>query len=169
MQRLAPAAALVALLAVGLAVGPLAAPAASLTTASPKDGCSYLKTAEVSKIVGAPVTKGKRPSGPADSRACGYQVGAASEQRTINVWVQGTSQAKTVYSRARSVFRVQGGSEEVPGLGRKAFYAPGVTSVYVLKDAKTVLWVQYLWLKSPDPAAVQDQMIELAKIVVRRA
>ncbi|MFO7590080.1 MAG: hypothetical protein R6X23_04175 [Acidimicrobiia bacterium] len=134
------------------------------TVAGAKNGCKYLKVGEVNEITGLTFVKGAKPPGPAVIAACGYTL-PDDPTTSVNVWVQRGSSAATGFTTAKEAFAAD--AETVSGLGKKAFYAGGVSTVYVLKG-KTLVYVQYVSFGNVDEAAVKDAAVDLTSAVIER-
>lgn len=134
------------------------------TVPEAKNGCKYLKLREVNEITGLTFVKGARPPGPAVIAACGYTL-PEDPTTTVSVWVQRGSSAASGFTTAKEAFAAE--AETVSGLGKKAFYAGGVNTVYVLK-AKTLVFVQYMSIGNADEAGVKDVAVELTQVVIKR-
>jgi hypothetical protein len=157
MRRRLP---LVAALAVAFTVALLGAPAGATAPAA-KNGCKYLKLAEVNRITGLTFVKGEAPPAPASSAVCGYAV-AGDPSTAVNLWVQPGSSGAAGFKAAKKAFAAN--AETVSGLGSKAFYAGDVHTVYVLKGG-TLAYLQYLAQGNPDEAALKDATVKLTKVV----
>jgi len=138
----------------------LGAPAGATAPAA-KNGCKYLKPAEVNRITGLTFVKGKTPPAPASSAVCSYAV-AGDPSTEVTLWVQPGSYGAAGFKAAKKAFAAN--TEPVSGLGSKAFYAGDVHTVYVLKGG-TLVYVQYLALGNPDAAALKDATVQLTKVV----
>ena len=148
-------------LAAAIAVVPASAGA---SVAETKNGCKYLKAAEVKTALGVAVTKGRKPAGPPEVSVCGYQLAAAGG--SVNLWVQKGSTASAGFDLAKRTFASH--VETITGFGKKAFYVTGgLNTLYVLKGS-TLIYVQIVRLPDPDPATTKTQVTALAKIVVGR-
>ncbi len=134
------------------------------TVPEAKNGCKYLTLREVNEITGLTFVKGARPPGPAVIAACGYTV-PDDPTTSVNVWVQRGSSAASGFTTAKEAFAAA--AETVSGLGKKAFYASDVSTVYVLK-AKTLVFVQYVSIGNADEAGVKDVAVELTHAVIER-
>jgi hypothetical protein len=155
---------LAVLVAVGAAAALLAVPAGA-TAPDVKNGCTYLKVAEVNRITGLTFVKGKNPPAPPTVAACGYVV-TDDPTTAVNVWVQPKPQTALAFRTAKKA--LADSAEPVTGLGKKAFYAgKGVNTVYVLKGS-TLVYVQYVAIGNSDTAGIKDATVEMTKLVTGR-
>ena len=143
----------------------LAAPASAKT----KNPCNLLKPAEIESVLGTDVTEVGR-SGP----QCQWDVQATATRPSGSVYTRLYNVvAKEVFDLNKRDYAEE--LIEVSGLGKNAFFQPtgddGV--VWVLKG-KALVTLQGAFVPigdepEPDGAAIQNELVELAKIARKRA
>jgi hypothetical protein len=118
-------------------------------------------------VFGQPVSNGTPSSAPSVcdwklKATAGHPVGA------LHALVERGANARKSYSLAQ---KLQEPTDRVavPGLGRKAFFATSLGTIWVLVDDSTVFYVQGLFPKGAYTVdAVRDSLTHLAKTAERR-
>lgn len=161
MYRL-PAIAVV--IASGLVLG-LAAPVGAGT----ENPCKLLKRSDVARVLDAEVGRSQR-GGP----SCEWVVDATATRPSGAIFTAlYLVQAKQVFNQNKKDFSDD--LVEVSGLGKKAFYQPtGSDGVVWILKGDVLLTVQGAFVAigdepEPDPAAIQDELVQLAKLARKRA
>jgi hypothetical protein len=129
--------------------------------------CSLLREREVERVLAASVTKTKPVQPPVGASLCSWTVDGTHGGRLVAVYLARGAGAKRGYEDASDVYTGDA-RERVTGLGRRAFYAVPVRSVYVLRDS-TLVYVQNVDGSGlADPVELRDDAVALARLVVRR-
>jgi hypothetical protein len=86
----------------------------------------------------------------------------------VSVYVQRGEDAREAFALAKEFH--QDSRVRVRGLGQRAFYTPGLGTVYVLEDAETLFSVQgvYPTGSTVDAAGLQQAIVGLAGKAERR-
>jgi hypothetical protein len=150
----------VAVLTAVTALGGAGVEAGALPAAK-ASSCSMLRSAEIQRALGQPVGAAKKSTAPG---VCDWAVEATATRPagSVHALVERGSRAQADYTLATK-FSVED-ALPVSGLGRKAFYTPALGTLWVLKDAKTLFYVQGLYPPGTDLGAlhVQDALVKLA-------
>jgi len=163
-MRVARGGALALLAGVTLAAG--AAPGAAFL-GSRAGACSLLREREIERVLDAPVTKTKPAQPPLRASLCSWAVDGTHGGRLLAVYLARGASAKRGYEDASDVY-TGAARERVTGLGRRAFYAVPVSSVYLLRD-RTLVYVQNADGSGlADPVELRDDAVALARLVVGR-
>ena len=176
-MRLPAALALVATVAFGAVAGAVPAGAAqnpartaqkpartttTTTEAGPPPSCRILKTAEVTAAMDQPAGPGN--AGPVPE-VCAWPLFATSDHAagSVYVFLERGAKVKKDFALA-SEFNAP---DRVPltGLGRRAFYAPSLATVWVLQNRSTLYYVQGVYPRdaTPEAGALQDSLVRLAQ------
>ena len=149
----------------------LVLPAATATAAT-KNPCKLVKSSEINKVFGQPVGKPKQRISTPVSKQCEWKVTATADKPggSVATYLQFVG-AKSAFKADRPQFE----TASVSGLGKDAFYqstgaAGGV--VWVLKgDVLMTVQGVFFSVNGPmfDPAALQDELVAVAKIARKRA
>ncbi|GMU77734.1 MAG: hypothetical protein AMXMBFR46_05320 [Acidimicrobiia bacterium] len=116
------------------------------SAASSPEACRLLTAREITAALGQPAAKGAPGSAP---RVCDWRL-AATDVRpigSVHALVTRGGDAKRSFALARQ-FHLDD-REPLDGLGRRAFFAPTLGTVWVLEDRSTVFYVQVVY---PRPA-----------------
>lgn len=140
---------------------------ASAARTPDRESCGLLRTAEVTQALGQPATG---PTAGAAPLLCDWSL-QPTETRplgAVSVYVQRGEDARKAFALAKEFH--EDGRVRLRGLGRRAFYAPGLGTVYVLEDAETLFYVQgvYPTGATVDAAALQQALVGLAGRAERR-
>jgi hypothetical protein len=156
------------LVAVAVAVGTvaLAVPAAGAGADRP-ESCRLLRAAEITQALAQPTAAGTPGHAPL---VCDWPL-AATDTRpagAISVYLRRGGEATHDFDLARKFHRDS--RIELRDLGRRAFYAPGLETVYVLEDPATVFFVQGLYATGTtvDAAGLQSALVALAGKAAQR-
>lgn len=153
------------LVAVGLAAltvvaGAGPAGAGTPATATP-ESCALLRPREIERALGQPAGRGGAGYGPG---LCQWRLGATDTRAagTLAALVTRGSTARASYALAAEYHAAE--RQPVSGLGRKAFFAPSLGTVWVLADRSTVLVVQGVYPPdaTPDDAVLRAALVALA-------
>jgi hypothetical protein len=156
--------------ALGCAAAVVVAAPADALPARARNACALLKTSEIDKEFGPDVAKPTRGPGP----ACNWELGTApgaSGSGTIGTFLLRT-QAKVAFDVGRDT---DSRTTDVDGLGKDAYYSPSTGTVWVLKDSRTVFYVQGVIVgenvgRGEDVAPdLEDRLVRLAKKAEKRA
>jgi len=154
------------LVAVVVGTVALAVPAAAETDRP--ESCRMLRAAEITQALEQP-TAGAAPN-PLPS-VCGWSLAATANRPAgaVFVYLRRGGGATHDYDLARDFSRDS--RIKLRGLGRRAFYAPALETVYVLQDSDTVFFVKgaYPTGAPTDPTGLQTALVALAGKVARRA
>jgi hypothetical protein len=142
-------------------------PAAAKT--APRASCGLLRATEVAQALEQPSagpTTGAAPLvcdwnlEPTDTRPAG----------AVSVYLRRGDDAREAFSLAKSFHGQDTKVVRVHGLGRPAFYVPGVGAVYVLAAPETLLAIQgvYPTGSTVDAAGLQAALVALAGKAERR-
>src|SRR3954447_3324794 len=160
------------LLALVLAAGVSVVAASAVPAAAknaPRESCGLLRAGEVTQALEQPSvgpTTGAAPLvcdwnlQPTDSRPAG----------ALSVYLRRGDDAGKAFSLAKSFHGQDTKVVRVNGLGRPAFYVPGVGAVYVLVAPQTLLAIQgvYPTGSTVDAASLQAALVTLAGKAERR-
>jgi len=151
--------------ATALLVGALAAPGRAATREP--TACTVLRRAAIESVLGDEVSRSKREQvTPRSATVCNWDVGARGSGEIVSVWLQRGKPAKKGYRTADHLFGDAG--EQLPFLGRRAFYAADVGTVYVLRGS-TLLYVQRLDPSGETaPEQLREQTISLVEHALER-
>jgi len=149
--------------AVLAAVGAVdAAPAWAAGAAATPASCKLLKTAEVTAAMDQPA--GPVNAGPVPE-VCAWPLFATSDHAagSVYLFLERGPKAKRDFTLAfdfNEADRVR-----LTGLGRKAFYARSLSTVWVLENRSTLFYVQGIYPRDagPEAGALQDSLVRLAK------
>lgn len=126
-----------------------------------------LSSRAISAVLGQPVGPARASSVPG---VCDWALtsGAATAVGSVHALVQRGDDARHAFRRAKRFHA--GDREPVSGLGRAAFLAPGLGTIWVLHDRSTVFYVQRAVPSglAVDPAALRAQLLALAGIAEAR-
>ncbi len=157
-------------LVLGCAVAAAVAAPAGALPAKAKNACALLKTSEVEKEFGPDVTKPTQGPGPACNWELGTEPGATGSG-TVGTFLLRT-QAKVAFNGNRST---DPQATDIDGLGEDAYYTPSTGTVWVLKNSKTMFYVQGVIVgenvgRDEDAAPeLEDKLVRLAKKARKRA
>lgn len=151
----------------GLVVAGSVASVAAAARTPGRESCGLLRTAEVSLALEQPATG---PVAGAAPLLCDWSL-QPTETRpvgAVSVYVRRGEDARKAFALAKE-FHADS-QVRVRGLGRRAFYAPGLGTVYVLEDAETLFYVQgvYPTGSTVDAAGLQQALVGLAGKAERR-
>jgi len=152
--------------AVGIGVFGVAAPAGAASTGTSK-ACATLTRAEIAATFGQPAGKASDDLG---SAFCQWDL-AATDSRArgqVNAFVARGKAAKRNYVPMANAV---GDRQEVPGIGRTAFYRPSTGTLFVLVDGATFFYVQanlYADAQTRITDGVEDGLVQLATTAVAR-
>jgi hypothetical protein len=173
-MRLLAALALVATAAFGAVAGAApagAAPAGATdrparttgtTEAGPPPSCRLLKTAQVTAAMDQPAGPGN--AGPVPE-VCAWPLFATSDHAAGSLYVFLERGAKVKRDFALASDFNAADRVRLTGLGRRAFYAPSLSTVWVLENRSTLYYVQGIYPRdaTPEAGALQDSLVRLAK------
>ncbi len=129
--------------------------------AAKPEACSLLRVNEITTALSQPTSKAKTSSVP---EVCDWQMDATATRSigSVHTLVERGSRARASYKLA-SDFHVDD-REPLTDLGKKAFYAPSLGTVWVLEDNSTVFYVQgvYPTGSQVDAASLREALLELA-------
>jgi len=152
----------------GLALVAVSAVPAAAATA-PRESCGLLRTAEVSEALEQPSVG---PTAGAAPLVCDWTLQATDTRPggAFSVYLRRGDDAREAFVLARRFHGQRTSVVRISGLGRHAFYVPGVDAVYVLDHADTLLSVQgvYPTGSTVDAAALQAALVRLANKAARR-
>src|SRR5262245_12898834 len=154
------------LVATAVAVGTVSVAVPAAAKAGRPESCRLLRTAEGSDAFAQPTTAPVPGHAPL---LCDWSLGATDTRpaAAISVFLKRGDDATNDYSLARGFHR--DGQIKLRGLGRRAFYAPDLETVYVLKDPATIFFIQGLFPDDGvDATGVQSALVELAGRASRR-
>jgi hypothetical protein len=154
------------LVAVVVGTAAAAVPAAAAGKADRPESCRLLRAAEITEAFAQP-TSGATPGHA--PLLCDWSLSATDTRgaAAISVFLKRGDDATDDYSLARGFHREA--QIKLRGLGRRAFYAPDLETVYVLEDPATIFFVQGLFpSEGLDAAGVQSALVELAGKASRR-
>lgn len=151
--------------AAALSIGASAAPARA--AGSKPNACTVLRRSVIESVLGEDVARSKREQAtPRRASVCNWDVGAPESGEVVSVWLQRGKAAKKGYRTAVDLFGDAG--EDLPFLGRRAFYAADVGTVYVLRGS-TLLYVQRLDPSGETaPEELREQTISLVEHALER-
>jgi len=141
-------------------------PRAWATLRAPKRACALLREREIERVLDAAVTK-TRAQQPVGAALCTWTVDGSARARLVAVYLARGDDADHDYQVASDTY-TGGARERVSGLGRKAFYAVPVSSVYLLRGGSLVYVQNVDGTAAADATTLFDQAVTLAKIVSRR-
>lgn len=129
--------------------------------AAKPEACSLLRVNEIARALAQPTSKATPSTFP---EACDWQLAATSTRPigSVHALVERGSKARAAYKLA-SDFHVDD-REALTDLGKKAFYAPSLGTVWVLEDNSTVFYVQgtYPTGSQLDAASLREALVGLA-------
>ena len=132
------------------------------------DACGLLTRKEIAAVMGQEAGKGTAASAPG---TCQWRLVETADRAPgqVNAQVIRGADARTQYRLGAKLSPEE--HTGVEGLGRKAFFAPGSGTVWVLVDSRTMFYVQ---ANTYDAAAnritdgLEDQLTELSARAVAR-
>jgi hypothetical protein len=136
-------------------------------TGSPPEACGLLRASDIARVLGQPAAKGTPGYAPG---VCDWRLTATATRPagTINALVERGRRARRSFALAAEFHATE--REPIPGLGRKAFFAPSLGTVWVLSDRSTVFYVQGVYPRgSTDPVSLRAALIDLAEVARARA
>lgn len=159
---------LAAVLLVVLVLAALAAPAvAGRSAPETPESCGLLRVREIERALGQRSGRGVAGYGPG---LCQWRLRASGSRPagTLAAYVARGTVARPSYALAAEVHAAE--LQPLAGLGRKAFFAPSLGTVWVLVDPSTVLFVQGAFPPdaTPDDAALRDALVALAGVARAR-
>jgi hypothetical protein len=165
-MRRVRAATVTALLACTLVVGATSVSTGSVEgTRSP--ACSLLRERDIEQVLAVPVTNTEPMQRPVGASLCTWTVDGSGGAGLVAVYVSTGDRAKGAFADARATFRGPN-RERVRGLGKRAFYAVPVASVYFLRN-RSLVYVQNLdGAGTSDPVGLRRQAVALAQLVSDR-
>jgi hypothetical protein len=151
----------------GLVIAGSTASVAAAAKAPARESCGLLRTTEVTQALEQPAT------GPVVGPAplvCDWAL-QPTETRpggAVSVYVRRGDDARKAFTLAKEFH--QDSQVRLRGLGQRAFYAPGLGTVYVLENAETLFYVQgvYPTGSTVDAAGLQLALVGLAGRAERR-
>lgn len=157
-------------LAIGLALVVALALPASAAPAKAKNACGLLTTAEVKAQFGPDVGRGKKGIGPGCNWEIGTEPGVAGSGTVATFLLR--VQGKAAFEVGRDT---DPDATDIEGLGKDAYFTPSTGTVWVLKNSKTTIYVQGVFVGENvgrDEDAVPDlerKLTTLAKKALKRA
>jgi hypothetical protein len=155
------------LVAVALGTATFSGPAAAAANSHRPESCRLLRASEITRTFAQPTAGATRGHAPL---ACDWTLGATDTRPAgmISVYLKRGDSATGDFDLARDF---TGNTRiKLPGLGRQAFYSPGYTTVYVLRDPGTILFVQGLYPDGAvDASGLQSALVALAGKATHRA
>jgi hypothetical protein len=147
----------------------VATPADALPTKA-KNACALLTTSEIEKEFGPDVAKATKGPGPGCNWELGTEPGATGSGSIATFLLR--TQAKVAFDVGRDT---DSRTADVKGLGKDAYYSPSTGTVWVLKDSRTVFYVQGVIVgenvgRAENAAPeLEDKLVRLAKKAEKRA
>ena len=152
-----------AVVSIGILIGIVGAAlfGAPAGAASKPESCALLRVNEIATALSQPTTKAKASSVPG---VCDWPLNSTATRPTgsLHTLVLRGSTAKASYKLA-SQFHVDD-RETLTDLGKKAFYAPSLGTVWILEDDSTVFYVQGVYATGAevDAASLREALVGLA-------
>ena len=153
--------------AVVVAIAAVAEPAGAAAKTDRPESCRLLRAAEITEALAQP-TAGATPSHV--PQLCDWTLAATDTRPAgeVSVYLRRGDSAIHDFNLARDF---HGDSRiKLGGLGRRAFYAPALETVYVLEDPATVFFVQGLYPTGAtvDATGLQTALVALAGKAAQR-
>ena len=130
------------------------------------ESCRLLRATEITQAFAQPTAGGNPGHAPL---LCDWSLGATDTRPAgaISVFLKRGDDATNDYSLARGFHR--DGQITLRGLGRRAFYAPDLETVYVLEDSGTIFFIQGLFPEEGvDATGLRSALVALAGKASRR-
>jgi hypothetical protein len=169
--------------AAAIAATGLIAPAVSAAPAAKaKDACGLFDAADIEAVFGVPVEEGESTREPVGGATqCQWQIGdpdGEEQNGDLTARLQrggGPAGAKAVFDSSKDIALESEDAAEVDRIGKDAYFNPTTGVLDVLKNKKTAfslqgtIFVGGLTAATVDPAQLQSQLEDLARIAIREA
>jgi hypothetical protein len=137
---------------------------AGAAPAKAKNACGLLEKSEIKAQFEGDISKPVSGPGP----GCTWEIVVGGDPAAVGSGTVGTFLLRTQAKAAFEVGRqTDPDTTDIEGLGKDAYYAPGSGTIYVLKNSKTVYFVQGVFIGENvgrDQDAVPDLEAKLTKL-----